>query len=264
MRRVPEVFREQIRLANTISHFADRFFDEMPSLTFHQSNLHRYPDSMQMQFEDSDDEPFQINASPRWTDELGPYGNISQNRRENPHQVQPLNQFQLLGIPEPDFRQAPGRRGDFDLEYDSYSDYTDIYESSMPVNVPAHPPRRRRRTTTTSSSRSNVPRGISNRTTGRVITRPQNRSTQVPPAVQPVSTPPPKPPPPKKTVTLKTRLVTDKDVKDEATCSICLEPFKKGATVAYLKCNHIYHKTCIKPWTDSHTTCPICRADVTD
>ena len=44
-------------------------------------------------------------------------------------------------------------------------------------------------------------------------------------------------------------------------CTICLEPFKNGQTIAELKsCNHRFHeKPCIVPWLKMKPTCPICR-----
>ena len=46
-------------------------------------------------------------------------------------------------------------------------------------------------------------------------------------------------------------------------CPICLEPMddKDSAT---LKCNHKYHKVCLKMWLDRKPICPLCRMDVVD
>ena len=54
----------------------------------------------------------------------------------------------------------------------------------------------------------------------------------------------------------------------EGTCGICMESFEedeKTALVAYHTINqasHSYHRDCIKPWLDNHSTCPTCRAKV--
>lgn len=34
----------------------------------------------------------------------------------------------------------------------------------------------------------------------------------------------------------------------EKDCSICLKNFIKGEVIRLLKCNHIFHDTCILPW----------------
>ena len=45
-------------------------------------------------------------------------------------------------------------------------------------------------------------------------------------------------------------------------CNICMEEYKNKDTVLTLKCNHIYHKDCIKNWLcNEKTTCPMCRKD---
>ena len=48
----------------------------------------------------------------------------------------------------------------------------------------------------------------------------------------------------------------------EDICTICLEEFKFDEELKKLKCNHIYHKECLKPWLDNKKKCPICRADI--
>jgi len=60
-------------------------------------------------------------------------------------------------------------------------------------------------------------------------------------------------------------------------CSICLEPFAAGDSVAWAKdggdpadaaemstatrtgCNHIFHKECLVAWLQDHDDCPLCR-----
>ena len=47
-------------------------------------------------------------------------------------------------------------------------------------------------------------------------------------------------------------------------CPICLDliyDFKDRST---LKCNHKYHKVCLKMWVDRNPICPLCRMDVVD
>ncbi|KAG8067575.1 hypothetical protein GUJ93_ZPchr0005g14485 [Zizania palustris] len=48
-----------------------------------------------------------------------------------------------------------------------------------------------------------------------------------------------------------------------AQCVICLGLVQVGEVVRRLPaCKHLFHVTCIDTWLRSHTTCPICRADV--
>jgi hypothetical protein len=65
-----------------------------------------------------------------------------------------------------------------------------------------------------------------------------------------------------------------------STCSICLEPFRVGDTVAWSKqqsstipgknadeqlgCLHIFHSDCIVPWLTNpkHEDCPVCRSNI--
>jgi len=46
-------------------------------------------------------------------------------------------------------------------------------------------------------------------------------------------------------------------------CSICMEELKINTEGIKLKCNHIYHKNCIKSYLLNYDyKCPLCRADV--
>ncbi|KAJ1259448.1 hypothetical protein BS78_10G156000 [Paspalum vaginatum] len=50
---------------------------------------------------------------------------------------------------------------------------------------------------------------------------------------------------------------------DGAQCSVCLGTVQAGEMVRRLPlCKHLYHVECIDMWLASHTTCPLCRADV--
>lgn len=50
----------------------------------------------------------------------------------------------------------------------------------------------------------------------------------------------------------------------EATdCVVCLGEFQEGETLRLLpKCIHAFHVSCIDRWFQSHTNCPLCRANV--
>ncbi|XP_066325495.1 probable E3 ubiquitin-protein ligase ATL45 [Miscanthus floridulus] len=46
-------------------------------------------------------------------------------------------------------------------------------------------------------------------------------------------------------------------------CAVCLEDVQQGETVRrLLACGHLFHKECIDMWLHSHTTCPLCRCDL--
>jgi hypothetical protein len=48
-----------------------------------------------------------------------------------------------------------------------------------------------------------------------------------------------------------------------ALCAVCLEDVQRGETVRRLPaCGHLFHKDCIDMWLHSHTTCPLCRCDL--
>ena len=47
-------------------------------------------------------------------------------------------------------------------------------------------------------------------------------------------------------------------------CPICLEDIENNNDSSTLKCNHRYHKICIKMWLDRNPICPLCRMDVVD
>ncbi|WOG84338.1 hypothetical protein DCAR_0103521 [Daucus carota subsp. sativus] len=46
-------------------------------------------------------------------------------------------------------------------------------------------------------------------------------------------------------------------------CAVCLNEFEDEETLRLLpKCDHVFHLECIDMWLASHTTCPVCRADL--
>ncbi|KAL1811812.1 hypothetical protein ACET3Z_021877 [Daucus carota] len=46
-------------------------------------------------------------------------------------------------------------------------------------------------------------------------------------------------------------------------CAVCLNEFEDDETLRLLpKCDHVFHLECIDMWLASHTTCPVCRADL--
>ena len=51
------------------------------------------------------------------------------------------------------------------------------------------------------------------------------------------------------------------DIKENK-CSICLEEYNRDKDIIKLKCNHEYHKKCIKMWLNINKICPQCRGDI--
>ena len=51
------------------------------------------------------------------------------------------------------------------------------------------------------------------------------------------------------------------DIKENK-CSICLEEYNINKDIIKLKCNHEYHKKCIKEWLKVNNNCPQCRGDI--
>ncbi|KAL4340287.1 hypothetical protein GQ457_08G005930 [Hibiscus cannabinus] len=46
-------------------------------------------------------------------------------------------------------------------------------------------------------------------------------------------------------------------------CSVCLSEFVEDESLRLLpKCNHAFHVPCIDTWLNSHSTCPLCRANI--
>ncbi|KAK9292330.1 hypothetical protein L1049_020296 [Liquidambar formosana] len=46
-------------------------------------------------------------------------------------------------------------------------------------------------------------------------------------------------------------------------CAVCLNEFEDDETLRLLpKCDHVFHPDCIDAWLTSHTTCPVCRANL--
>ncbi|XP_030466912.1 E3 ubiquitin-protein ligase ATL31-like [Syzygium oleosum] len=46
-------------------------------------------------------------------------------------------------------------------------------------------------------------------------------------------------------------------------CAVCLNDFEDDDTLRLIpKCDHAFHPECIGAWLASHTTCPVCRADL--
>ncbi|KAB2040619.1 hypothetical protein ERO13_D02G084400v2 [Gossypium hirsutum] len=51
--------------------------------------------------------------------------------------------------------------------------------------------------------------------------------------------------------------------KDTLECAVCLNEFEDDETLRMIPiCNHVFHPDCIDAWLSSHSTCPVCRANL--
>jgi hypothetical protein len=60
------------------------------------------------------------------------------------------------------------------------------------------------------------------------------------------------------------KLPAETDDDHDRNCTICLESFKVGDKVRFLKCFHKFHVDCIDKYFQDQKKCPICRIDITD
>ena len=61
------------------------------------------------------------------------------------------------------------------------------------------------------------------------------------------------------------RSIRKKYNMEDPVCSVCQEDINSRQNCSILKCEHVYHKNCIKTWltkTCEKPTCPCCRIDV--
>lgn len=55
------------------------------------------------------------------------------------------------------------------------------------------------------------------------------------------------------------RLETIKCLGVEGDCSVCLESFKVNDVGKRMPCKHLFHETCLLPWLQQKSSCPVCR-----
>ncbi|KAG0263964.1 hypothetical protein BG011_007685 [Mortierella polycephala] len=53
--------------------------------------------------------------------------------------------------------------------------------------------------------------------------------------------------------------ITTEELDAKTECSVCKDEFTKQDTCLKLKCKHVFHQDCIKPWLKMNGTCPTCR-----
>ncbi|KAG0002167.1 hypothetical protein BGZ65_002874, partial [Modicella reniformis] len=53
--------------------------------------------------------------------------------------------------------------------------------------------------------------------------------------------------------------LTREELDAKIECSVCKDEFAQEDNCLQLKCNHIFHEDCIKPWLKTSGTCPTCR-----
>jgi len=73
-----------------------------------------------------------------------------------------------------------------------------------------------------------------------------------------------RPTPPDVRNSLAIKVVTSSDLQSPSTltsspCAICMEGFELGQSFTRLPCQHHYHTSCLNPWLDRASSCPICR-----
>ncbi|KAE9609060.1 hypothetical protein Lal_00020333 [Lupinus albus] len=51
--------------------------------------------------------------------------------------------------------------------------------------------------------------------------------------------------------------------RETLACAVCLDEFKDADTLRLIPtCSHVFHPSCIDVWLESHSTCPVCRANL--
>ncbi|KAJ8747737.1 hypothetical protein K2173_014512 [Erythroxylum novogranatense] len=48
-------------------------------------------------------------------------------------------------------------------------------------------------------------------------------------------------------------------IKEKLQCSVCLDEYGIGTEAKEMPCKHKFHKECILPWLELHSSCPVCR-----
>ena len=51
-------------------------------------------------------------------------------------------------------------------------------------------------------------------------------------------------------------------IDDIDKCPICLSDYEEGDDCGILPCKHSFHDLCLRTWTNTNRTCPLCRLDL--
>ncbi|KAL6841240.1 hypothetical protein ACP4OV_028758 [Aristida adscensionis] len=51
-------------------------------------------------------------------------------------------------------------------------------------------------------------------------------------------------------------------VEDVVSCSVCLDDLELGSQARQMPCEHKFHSSCILPWLELHSSCPVCRFEL--
>lgn len=65
---------------------------------------------------------------------------------------------------------------------------------------------------------------------------------------------------------IASRVRDSREVPPDADCSICLDTLRGGGHVCRLRCDHVFHESCVKEWIaqGSDSLCPVCRLSMRD
>ncbi|KAE8674991.1 multi-copper oxidase type 1 family protein [Hibiscus syriacus] len=51
-------------------------------------------------------------------------------------------------------------------------------------------------------------------------------------------------------------------IEENLQCSVCLDDFEAGSEAKEMPCKHKFHSGCILPWLELHSSCPVCRYQI--
>lgn len=51
-------------------------------------------------------------------------------------------------------------------------------------------------------------------------------------------------------------------IAEAVSCSVCLDDLELGSPAKQMPCGHRFHSSCILPWLELHSSCPVCRFEL--